>query len=929
MKRRNLLLFVLGTLLSSPGFAQNLIKNGDFAVVPGWNWNINILEGTGSITGGEAVINITNVRGQGNGDSQIELQYNEAVAGTLMVEANKTYVYSFDAWATVFPFELETHLGQPSGAYPTYLPNPYGWGVGEVRLTDVNTRYEFVFTVGATPFPDMRLHFQLGDDDGVTQPKASIVHIDNVSLVKKTIQISDQNINEALTAASFVARLSELDLTGNVAYSLAASGDTTDDGNASFFIRNDSLLSAEVFNYNVKTSYNIFVESTNDGGVTKNQKPYVITINNIDENSAPITSLSLDNSSIGENKPVGEVVGTLSCEDADGLANTYTYTLILGDGTNDAGNSKFTTKGDKLVAAQTLNFEEQSSYSVYVQADDGNNNTFNKAFTITLINQANNINLISNGTFDATTEGWTNNTTGNGTLNWLAGELEYVITTVGTNTYSVEIYYYNISFVKGKQYTFSFDAYGLIDHSIIPIAGENQGSWTTWLSSTPTLITKTKSNYTYTFTAAGTYDKYRIGFQLGKISTNALNTLYFDNFSLIMNGEENTPPAGLALSKTSVDEKVAIGTPVGTLNAVDPDAGDTLTYSIYGGIDQSYFALNADGVTLETAAEIDFALIQNLDVWVKVKDLAGDSATAILQIAVNEVIIPNSVPTLLSLSSQTLPEDAGLSTVVGLLSTVDADVADTHTYQFVAGTGDTDNSLFLIDGNSLILNTALDFETKTSYSVLIETNDQRGGLLSTSFEIAVTNVNEAPYALQLSNSTIDEELPAGTMVGLFSALDVDAGTVLNYELIGGDGINDMDNDKFYIVKDTLFTNAKLDYETQTTYNIFAGATDGGLYGMNPFVITLNNINENVSVSHIQAGFQQVYPNPFTSSVFVKGWNSENLNVSVFNLEGCLVYSSETNGSPVLEINPGNLQSGVYILKISSVSRITQTILIRK
>ena len=63
-------------------------------------------------------------------------------------------------------------------------------------------------------------------------------------------------------------------------------------------------------------------------------------------------------------------------------------------------------------------------------------------------------------------------------------------------------------------------------------------------------------------------------------------------------------------------------------------------------------------------------------------------------------------------------KNVAIGTTIGGLSTTDLDSGDTHTYTLVSGTGDTDNASFSISGANLLTNTALDYETKNSYSIL-------------------------------------------------------------------------------------------------------------------------------------------------------------------------------------------------------------------
>ena len=59
----------------------------------------------------------------------------------------------------------------------------------------------------------------------------------------------------------------------------------------------------------------------------------------------------------------------------------------------------------------------------------------------------------------------------------------------------------------------------------------------------------------------------------------------------------------------------------------------------------------------------------------------------------------------------------------------------------MSGTGDTDNASFSISGANLLTNTALDYETKNSYSMLVQTSDGTA-TYSKTFTISITDVDE-------------------------------------------------------------------------------------------------------------------------------------------------------------------------------------------
>jgi hypothetical protein len=98
-------------------------------------------------------------------------------------------------------------------------------------------------------------------------------------------------------------------------------------------------------------------------------------------NVAP-TDITLSPTSITENQAIGTVVGTFNTTDAD-TVDAFTYTLVSGDG--DTDNASFTIDGNTLKAAASFDFETQSSYSIRVRTTDQGGESFEKEFTITVI----------------------------------------------------------------------------------------------------------------------------------------------------------------------------------------------------------------------------------------------------------------------------------------------------------------------------------------------------------------------------------------------------------------------------------------------------------------------------------------------------------------------------------------------------------------
>jgi len=107
----------------------------------------------------------------------------------------------------------------------------------------------------------------------------------------------------------------------------------------------------------------------------------------------------------------------------------------------------------------------------------------------------------------------------------------------------------------------------------------------------------------------------------------------------------------------------------------------------------------------------------------------------------------NDAPTSLSISTSTFDENISGGSVVSTLISSDIDDNDSHTYTLVAGVGATDNSLFTIDGDQLIIVDSPDFETKSSYSIRLQTTDSGGLTYEESFTLTVNDLEEGPSDL--------------------------------------------------------------------------------------------------------------------------------------------------------------------------------------
>ena len=101
-------------------------------------------------------------------------------------------------------------------------------------------------------------------------------------------------------------------------------------------------------------------------------------------------------------------------------------------------------------------------------------------------------------------------------------------------------------------------------------------------------------------------------------------------------------------------------------------------------------------------------------------------------------------PTDLNVSSSRFDENIPRDSAIATLSSSDPNTQDTHTYSLIAGSGDTDNNLFTIDGNQIKIKESPDFENQFSYSIRLQSQDSVGLIFEKEFIFTVNELDETP-----------------------------------------------------------------------------------------------------------------------------------------------------------------------------------------
>ncbi|MFN6104329.1 MAG: cadherin domain-containing protein, partial [Planctomycetaceae bacterium] len=219
------------------------------------------------------------------------------------------------------------------------------------------------------------------------------------------------------------------------------------------------------------------------------------------------------------------------------------------------------------------------------------------------------------------------------------------------------------------------------------------------------------------------------------------------------------------------------------------------------------------------------------------------SSTATQAMTVNG----NAAPTDITLTPATVAENLAAGTVVGTLAAVDTStVGETATFTLVANANaslSADNSKFQIPvgSNQLQLAQALNFEAQSSYNITVRVTDSAGNPFTKALVVTATNVNEAPTAVALSNSSVAENAAIGTVVGTITGTDPDAGTNLSFTVEG----TDLNRFEAFNNAGTwqLRTKEVFNFETDGPFSIAIRGSDGSLSFSQPFTIGVTNVNE--------------------------------------------------------------------------------------
>ena len=649
------------------------------------------------------------------------------------------------------------------------------------------------------------LQLRVADADGLYENLNLSVGVGDVNQAPTFTSATAVNVNENASGVIYTATAEDADAGDTLSYSLIGGTDQSSftlDGTELSFSTNPDYENAA--DSNSDNTYQVQLRVTDADGLTDEID---LSISVVDINEAP-TFTSAASISADENDD--SVIYTATAEDAD-AGDTLSYSIIGG-----ADRSFFSLDG------ADLSFIDAPSYAS--AADSNGDNIYELQLRVT----------DANGLYENL-----NLSVGIGDVNQAPSFTSATSISVNENT-------------SGVIYTATAedaDAGDTLSYSLI--GGTDQSSFTLDGADLSFITTPDYENAA----DIGSDNTYQV--QLRVTDADGLTDELDLSISVV---DINEAPTFTSATAVNVSENTS-GV-ISTATAEDADAGDTLSYSLIGGTDQSSFTLNGANLSFTTTPDYENATDSNSDntyqVQLRVTDADGLLDELDLSISVVDI---NEAPAFTSATSINVNENT--SGVIYTATAEDADAGDTLSYSLIGG---TDQSSFTLNGANLSFTTTPDYENATdsnsynTYQVQLRVTDADGLLDELDLSISVVDINEAPTFTSATSINVNENTSG--VIYTATADDADAGDTLSYSIIGG-----ADQSSFTLNDADLSFTTTPDYENaadsnnDNTYQVQLRVTDaGGLFDELDLSVSIDDINEAPTASI------SVSPDPETTTI---------------------------------------------------------------
>ncbi|GFO15617.1 protocadherin fat 4, partial [Plakobranchus ocellatus] len=595
--------------------------------------------------------------------------------------------------------------------------------------------------------------------------------------------------NAASTSLGVSVTCTKVDAAGSIAYSITA-GDTNSDFSINPSTGALSTSAAADINFESLASYTLTVTAS-EGGFSA-ETTVRISVTDVDEFSPAFTPAGPYSASVDENVDIGYTVRVVAATDADTGDAVKIYSISGG---NSDGKFMIGSSSGIVQVQAPLDFETTESYSLSLTVTDSGGSTGTVALNVD-VNDINDNSPVCSTAFAAVDvdEGVT------------SGSL-YTPTCTDEDTVPSSSLAYSI--ISGAHASISINT----------ASGE--------LSLVDTLDYETATNHVVIIEASDedtpTPKTARVSVD---IAVNPINEL------------DPTFTPSNSYGPIFIDENTSTGTSIAQVAATDGDAGldhGSIRFAIISGDDFQQFAIDENSGDISVVKALDRETTPTYSIEIRATDQAPGSAgqrsaTAVVNIELNDIndLAPTFNPTFYTVDVLETAS-AGPLVVLQTMTVSDGD-ADFNAEFILDITAGNDEGKFSVFGTDLILEEELDYETTTSYDLVITATDFGFPTLESVARITVNVLPDNEAAPLMSSSSdsvsIEEDTPVGTLVYDANATDTDSGSdgTITYRIASG-----VPGNEFIIDESTgrLFVGSMLDFDTApTSYSIIVEAEDG-------------------------------------------------------------------------------------------------------
>ncbi|XP_070558932.1 protocadherin Fat 4-like isoform X2 [Ptychodera flava] len=536
-----------------------------------------------------------------------------------------------------------------------------------------------------------------------------------------------------------------------------------------------------------------------------------VNIQAVNEES-PAFSSSSWTTNVGEDSSVGDVIISIasSVSDADtgghGIVEYRINSVVPSSGTSKFFIDKYS---GEIYLVQSLDFEDQTSYTLQVEAVDGGALTDTATITLNVDDVNDNSPVCLQSKYERNVN--------ESTYPYLAVSVtELSCSDVDSGTFGTAGLTYMLV-TQAPLSAFEVTGQGI---SLIADTLDYEGA-----------------NTEYVLTL--------------RVSDGGSPQLTFDvAITVTVDPVDDGPPSFLGPYSASVNESSPIGTTVEICAAVDPDSADTIdgqvTYSITSGDPDGFFRIQDTTGEVTTAKTFDAETMARFDLDITAVDGNGGSDIVVLTVVVADE--NDNTPECVNATFSINVDENTLPPVIYSLECSDSDQTDSSlNYAITAG----DTSKFGVNVNGEIhLQAALDYDTGVPrrYDLEVTVEDSASNAFIVKGTVHVQPINEdVPdfVPTNLYSASVLEDVPVGTLVVAVSAQDADsadtADGIVEYAFDSSFNCPEFNIDR---ISGKVTTFQLLDFETASSYTLPIIAFDGNYTATGRVDVSITDVNDN-------------------------------------------------------------------------------------